>query len=64
MQQQIVFKNTKAYWEQEMRQGWYLPNYSSKHASEKVITQMTRGEILGIKQHQVVFRVCMSPPTK
>jgi hypothetical protein len=54
----------RAYWEQEIRQGLYLPAFSSKFMCEKVITQMKNREILAIRQDQVVFRVCMNPPTK
>ena len=44
-----MFKNVRAYWEQEMRQGLYLPAFSSKFMCEKVITQMKTGEILAIR---------------
>jgi len=60
----VVYKNVKAYWEQAMREGLYMPAFSSKFISEKTITSMKRFQTLAIKQEQVVFRVCMSPPTK
>jgi len=59
-----VFKNVKAYWEQEMRQGLYMPAFSSKFICEKTITSMKKLQTLAIRQDQVVFRVCMNPPTK
>lgn len=42
----------------------FLPAFSSKFMCEKAITQIKQGEILAIRQNQVVFRVCMNPPTK
>jgi len=45
----IVYKNVRAYWEQEMRQGLYLPAFSSKFMCEKAITQMKHRDILAIR---------------
>jgi hypothetical protein len=45
----VVYKNVRAYWEQEMRQGLYLPAFSSKFMCEKAITQMKNREILAIR---------------
>ena len=44
-----MYKNVRAYWEQEMRQGLYLPAFSSKFMCEKAITQMKNREILAIR---------------
>jgi len=44
-----VFKNVKAYWEQEMRQGLYLPAFTSKFINEKTITAIKNREILCIR---------------
>ena len=60
----MVYKNVRAYWEQEVRQGLYMPAFSSKFICEKTITSMKNFQTLAIKQEQVIFRVCMSPPTK
>ena len=60
----IIFKNVKAYWEQEIRQGLFLPAFTSKFINEKTITQVKNHEILCIRQEQVCFRVCMTPPSK
>ena len=60
----MVYKNVRAYWEQEMRQGLYMPAFSSKFICEKTITSMKHFQTLAIKQEQVIFRVCMNPPTK
>jgi hypothetical protein len=38
----IVYKNVRAYWEQEMRQGLYMPAFSSKFICEKTITSMKK----------------------
>jgi len=46
---QLVFKNVKAYWEQEMRQGLYLPAFTSKFINEKTITAIKNREILCIR---------------
>ena len=45
----LVFKNVKAYWEQEMRQGLYLPAFTSKFINEKTITAIKNREILCIR---------------
>jgi hypothetical protein len=59
-----VYKNVKAYWEQEIRLGAFLPAFTSKFVNERVITQIKNKELLSIRQEQVVFRVCMTPPKK
>ena len=41
-----------------------MPAFNSKFISEKTITSMKKFQTLAIKQEQVVFRVCMAPPTK
>jgi hypothetical protein len=41
-----------------------MPAFSSKFICEKSITSMKKFQTLAIKQEQVVFRVCMNPPTK
>lgn len=43
------FKNVKAYWEQSVRKGLFMPAYSSKFVNEKTITQMNNNEILAIR---------------
>jgi len=60
----VVYRNVKAYWETTIREGFYLPAFSSKFINENTITAMKNGEILAIRQNQVTFRVCMTPPTK
>jgi len=39
----------KAYWEQEMRLGTYLPAFSSKFINERTITMIKNKEILHIR---------------
>ena len=60
----VVYKNVKAYWETTIREGYFLPAFSSKFINENMITAMKNLEIIAIKQQQVVFRVCLTPPTK
>ena len=60
----LVFKNVKAYWEQEIRQGLFLPAFTSKFINEKTITAVKNRELLCIRQDQVTFRICMTPPSK
>jgi hypothetical protein len=62
--QEVVYKNVKAYWEQEMRSGTFLPDYSSKYINMPMLRNIKDGKVLKIKQEQVVFRVCMTPPSK
>ena len=45
----LVFKNVKAYWEQEIRQGLYLPAFTSKYINENTITAVKNREILCIR---------------
>ena len=45
----VVYKNVKAYWEQEIRQGLYLPAFSSKFINEKTITSIKNREIICIR---------------
>jgi len=59
-----IYKNVKAYWEDTIRDGLFLPAFSSKFINEKTITAMKNGDIIRIRQDQVVFRICMTPPSK
>ena len=45
----LVFKNVKAYWEQEIRQGLFLPAFTSKFINEKTITAVKNRELLCIR---------------
>ena len=45
----IVYRNVKAYWETTIREGFYLPAFSSKFVNENTITAMKQGEILAIR---------------
>jgi hypothetical protein len=42
----IMYKNIRAYWEQEMRQGTYLPDYSSKYICQQTLREIKEGKIL------------------
>jgi hypothetical protein len=62
--QQLVFKNVQAFWEHEMRNGVFLPDYTSKFVNMPTLLLIKEGKIFRIMQHQIVFKVCMTPPVK
>ena len=62
--QQFVFKNVQAFWEHEMREGVFLPDYTSKFVNMPTLLLIKEGKIFKIMQHQVIFKVCMTPPVK
>ena len=62
--QQLIFKNVQAFWEHEMREGVFLPDYTSKFVNMPTLVLIKEGKIFRIMQHQVVFKICMTPPVK
>ena len=47
-----------------MREGVFLPDYSSKFVNMPTLLLVKEGKIFKIMQSQVVFKVCMTPPVK
>jgi len=53
-----------AYWELQTRYGKYLPEESSKYVTEKQLLMIQQAAVFSLDQNQVVFRVCVKPPSK
>ena len=47
--QQLIFKNVQAFWEHEMREGVFLPDYTSKFVNMPTLVLIKEGKI---------FRTC------
>ena len=57
-------KNVAAFWGLQTRYGKYLPEESSKYITEKQLKLIQEGKIFTLEQAQVVFRKCVTPPSK
>lgn len=59
-----TLKNVRAFWELLTRHGKYLPDFSSKYVTEKQLLAVQQNKIFSLTQAQVVFRICVKPPSK
>ena len=57
-------KNTEAYWELQVRNGKFLPEFSSKYINEKMLVMIEQGKVFTLSQEQIIFRVCVKAPSK
>jgi hypothetical protein len=57
-------KNTEAYWELQVRNGKFLPEFSSKYINEKMLGMIEQGKVFTLSQEQVIFRICVKAPSK
>jgi hypothetical protein len=57
-------KSVAAFWELLTRCGKFLPDPNSKYVTEKQLLLVQRAQIFAMEQSQVVFRVCVKPPSK
>ena len=57
-------RNTEAFWELLVRNRKYLPQFSSKFINGDSLHLIEQGKIFSLNQEQVVFRVCVRPPSK
>lgn len=59
-----TLKSVAAYWELQTRYGKFLPEESSKYVTEKQLLLIQQAAVFSLDQTQVVFRVCVKPPSK
>jgi hypothetical protein len=59
-----TLKSVAAFWELLVRHGKLLPEYSSKYITEKQLLMIQANEIFSMDQVQVIFRLCVKPPSK
>ena len=59
-----TLKSVAAYWELQTRYGKFLPEESSKYVTEKQLLLIQQAAVFSLDQTQVVFRVCIKPPSK
>ena len=59
-----TLKSVSAFWELLTRCGKYLPDENSKYITEKQLLLIQQTQIFAMDQSQVVFRVCVRPPSK
>ncbi len=59
-----TLKSVAAFWELLTRHGRYLPEYSSKYITEKQLLLVQQNKIFALNQSQVVFKLCVKPPSK
>jgi hypothetical protein len=59
-----TLKSVAAYWELQTRSGKYLPEESSKYVTERQLLMVQQKQIFSLDQTQIVFRVCVKPPSK
>jgi len=57
-------RSVAAFYELLTRCGKYLPDESSKYVTEKQLILVQKGQIFALEQEQVVFRICVKPPSK
>ena len=57
-------RSVAAFYELLTRCGKYLPEESSKYVTEKQLILVQKGQIFALEQEQVVFRICVKPPSK
>jgi hypothetical protein len=59
-----TLKSVSAFWELLTRCGKFLPDENSKYVTEKQLLLVQKGQIFSMDQSQVLFRVCVRPPSK
>jgi hypothetical protein len=59
-----TLKSVSAFWELLTRCGKFLPEENSKYVTEKQLLLIQQNQIFAMDQSQVVFRVCVRPPSK
>ena len=57
-------KNLAAMHELMSRQGFFLPEFTSKFTNRVTLLQVYNGQIFGLKTSAMTFRQCATPPTK
>ena len=57
-------KNLAAFYELMQREGYCLPDLSSKFVNQVTLTLMYTNKIYNLKQEDVVYRECVKPPSK
>jgi hypothetical protein len=57
-------KNKQAFYELMIRDGYYLPKLNSKFMNQKMMQAIRDKKVFALLQKQVVFRICVSPPSK
>jgi hypothetical protein len=57
-------RNVEAFWELLVRNNKFLPQFSSKFINGDTLSLIEQGKIFNLTQDQVVFRVCVKPPSK
>jgi hypothetical protein len=59
-----TLRSVSAFWELLTRCGKFLPDENSKYVNEKQLILIQQNNIFNMDQSQVVFRVCVKPPSK
>ena len=57
-------KNLAAFYELMQREGYCLPDLSSKFVNQVTLTLMYTNKIYNLKQEDVIYRECVKPPSK
>ena len=57
-------KNLEAMHQLMSRQGFFLPEFTSKFTNRITLLQVFNGQLFGLKTVDMVFRQCTTPPTK
>ena len=57
-------KNKQAFYELMIRDGYYLPKLNSKFMNQKMMQAIRDKKVFALLQKQIVFRICISPPSK
>ena len=57
-------KNKQAFYELMIRDGYYLPKLTSKFMNQKMMQAIRDKKVFALLQKQIVFRICISPPSK
>ena len=47
-----------------IRDGYYLPDESSKFVNQKMLQKIREKKVFAIQQREVFFRICATPPSK